>query len=63
MLNEVGVEYELKGFTGKSLRGGASSAFTTAGYSDSTILNYVGQKLSRLISIISPALPRVINMR
>ena len=63
MLNDVGAEYELKGFTGKSLRGGASSAFTTAGYSDSTILNYVGQKLSRLISVISPALPWVINTR
>ena len=44
MLNEVGAEYELKGFTGKSLRVGASSAFTAAGCSDSTILNSVGHK-------------------
>jgi hypothetical protein len=44
MLNEVGAEYELQGFTGKSLRGGASSAFSAAGYSDSIILNSVGHK-------------------
>ena len=44
MLNDVGAEYELKGFTGKSLRVGASSAFTAAGCSDSTILNSVGHK-------------------
>ena len=44
MLNEVGAEYELKGFTGKSLRAGASSAFTAMGYSYSTIRNSVGHK-------------------
>ena len=44
MLREVGADHDLEGFTGKSLRGGASSAFTAAGYSDSVILNSVGHK-------------------
>ena len=44
MLNDVGADHDLQGFTGKSLRGGASSAFAAAGYSDSVILNSVGHK-------------------
>ena len=44
MLKDVGADHDLEGFTGKSLRGGASSAFTAAGYSDSVILNSVGHK-------------------
>ena len=44
MLKEVGADHDLEGFTGKSLRGGASSAFTAAGYSDSVILKSVGHK-------------------
>ena len=44
MMREVGADHNLKGFSGKSLRGGASSAFAAAGYSDSVILNSVGHK-------------------
>jgi len=44
MLKEVGADHDLEGFTGKSLRGGASSAFTASGYSDTVILNSVGHK-------------------
>ena len=44
MMNSVGERYDLKGFSGKSLRGGGSSSLSAAGYSDSVILNSVGHK-------------------
>ena len=62
MLKGVGADHDLEGFTGKSLRGGASSAFTAAEYSDSVILNSVVSNLYLLISIISLVLSRLINM-
>ena len=42
LLNAVGANYEITGFTGKSLRVGGSSALTAAGHSDSVMLNSVG---------------------
>ena len=62
MLKGVGADHDLEGFTGKSLRWGASSAFTAAGYSDSVILIPWGINLYLLISIISLVLSRLINM-
>ena len=44
MMNTVGAKHGLKGFSGKSLRGGGSSSLSAAGYSDSVILNSVGHK-------------------
>ena len=42
LMNAVGAEHDLLGFTGKSLRGGGSSALTAAGHSDAIMLNSVG---------------------
>ena len=44
MMNTVGMTQGLKGFSGKSLRGGGSSSLAAAGHSDSVILNSVGHK-------------------
>ena len=44
MMNTVGMTQGLRGFSGKSLRGGGSSSLAAAGYSDSVILNSVGHK-------------------
>ena len=44
MMNAVGGRHDLKGFSGKSLRGGGSSSLSAAGHSDSVILNSVGHK-------------------
>ena len=42
LMNAVGADHDLLGFTGKSLRGGGSSALTAAGHSDANMLNSVG---------------------
>lgn len=42
LMNAVGADHGLLGFTGKSLRGGGSSALTAAGHSDAIMLNSVG---------------------
>ena len=44
MMNTVGDRHDLKGFSGKSPRGGGSSSLSAAGHSDSVILNSVGHK-------------------
>ena len=42
LMNAIGADNDLLGFTGKSLRGGWSSALTAAGHSDAIMLNSVG---------------------
>ena len=42
LMNAIGAEHDLLGFTGKSLRGGGSSALAAAGHSDAIMLNSVG---------------------
>ena len=42
LLKSVGADHDLIGFTGKSLRGGGSSALSAAGHSDAIMLNSVG---------------------
>lgn len=44
MLQTVGYEFGLSGFTGKSLRVGGSTTLAAAGYSDTQILNSVGHQ-------------------
>ena len=41
-MNAIGADNDLLGFTGKSLRGGWSSALTAAGHSDAIMLYSVG---------------------
>ena len=63
-MNAIGADNDLLvGFTGKSLRGGGSSALTAAGHSDANMLNSIGHVYMPPISTIRLGQRRRTTMR